>query len=41
MIGTNLSLFDLESASRAGWVLAGTVAVALDLDVSQLGDSDD
>ena len=32
---------DLESAARAGWVFAGAVAVTLDLDVGQLGDSDD
>ena len=41
VIGPNLSLFGLESASRAGWVLAGAVAVTLDLDVGQLGDGDD
>ena len=32
---------DLESAARTGWVFAGAVAVTLDLDVGQLGDSDD
>ena len=39
--GPRLSLFDLESASGARWVLARAVAVALDLDVGQLGDGDD
>ena len=35
------SVVDLESASGSGWVLAGAVAVTLDLDIGQLGDGDD